>query len=181
MLKMRFTFLLLLAITVSACAPLGNKRYNVDRQSTIKAIAVGNITIAPFKAPAYADDNCRAAGKISPPERTTFESFIQQALADEIKATRTFNEAAPKTALFGELKNLVFSSTSTFSDAWWILKIRVSSSNGKTTEIAEKYDFKTSFGADKACQEAADAYVPAVKKLVAKLVKSSEFGELLNP
>jgi len=178
---MRLAFSLLLAIAVSACAPLGSKRYNVDRQSTIKAITVGNITVAPFKAPAYIDDKCRAAGKISPPERTTFEAFIQQALADEIKEAGVFNDAAPKIALFGELKNLVFSSTSTFSDAWWILKIRVSSSNGKTTEVAEKYDFKTSFGADTACQEAADAYIPAVKKLVAKLVKSSEFAALLNP
>lgn len=178
---MKLAFSLLLAIVVSACAPPGSKRYNVDRQSTIKAITVGNITVAPFKAPTYIDDKCRAAGKITPPERTTFEAFIQQALADEIRATGAFNEAAPKMALFGELKTLVFSSTSTFSDAWWILKIRISSSNGKTMEIAEKYDFKTSFGADTACQEAADAYIPAVKKLVEKLVKSSQFTSLLTP
>lgn len=109
------------------------------------------------------------------------EAFIQQALADEIRATGVFNDAAPKIALFGELKVLTFTSTSTFSDAWWILKIRVSSSNGKTTDVSEKYDFKTSFGADTACQEAADAYIPAVNKLVAKLVKSNEFTALLNP
>ncbi len=179
---MNFTkglFLALVVAGVSACAPVPSKRFTVDRQSISKPIVVGNITVAPFKEAPYIDDNCRAAGKITPPDRATFESYIQQALADEIKRAGLVDEKAPKVILMGEVKNLVFTSTSTFSDAWWIMKIKVTSSNGKTLETAEKYDFATSFGAYKACQEAADAYVPAVKKLVAKMVGSPDFTPLL--
>ena len=79
----------------------------------------------------------------------------------------------------GEVKVLACTSTGTFSDAWWIMKVKVTSSNGKTLEVGEKYDFSTSFGAYKACQEAADAYVPAVKKLVTKMVASPDLMPLL--
>ena len=171
--------LALAAVGVSACAPVPAKRFTVDRQSISKPIVVGNITLSPFKEAPFIDDNCRAAGKIAPPDRATFESYIQQALADEIKRVGLADEKAPKVILMGELKVLAFTSTSTFSDAWWIMKIKVTSSNGKTLEVGEKYDFTTSFGAYKACQEAADAYVPAVKKLVAKMVGSSDFTPLL--
>jgi hypothetical protein len=166
---------------ISACAPVSSKRFTVDRQSIAKPIVVGNITVAPFKEAPFVDDNCRAAGKITPPDRATFESYIQQALADEIKRVRLADEKTPKTALFGEVKVLTFTSTSTFSDAWWIIKIKVTSSNGQAIEVGEKYDFNTSFGAYKACQEAADAYVPAVKKTVAKMVNSPDFLPLLAP
>lgn len=173
------TFLGVIVVCVSACAPVPSKRFIVDRQSISKSIVLDNVTVAPFKEPAYIDDNCRAAGKIAPPDRSTFESYIQQALADEIQRVGLPDKMLPKTVLMGELKVLAFTSTSTFSDAWWIIKIKVTSSNGKSLEVGEKYDFKTSFGGYKACQEAADAYTPAVKKVVAKMVGSSEFLLLL--
>lgn len=164
---------------ISACAPVPSKRFTVDRLSISKPIVVGNITVAPFKEPPFVDDNCRAAGKIAPPDRATFESYIQQALADEIHRAGLANEKTPKTVLMGEVKVLAFSSTSPFSDAWWIIKIKVTSSTGQSLETGEKYDFNTSFGAHKACQEAADAYVPAVNQMVRKMVGSPGFLPLL--
>lgn len=176
----RLVALCLVVAVLSACSSSPSRRFNVDRQSIEKPIVIENITIAPFKAPPFFDDNCRAAGKIAPPDRATFESYIQSALAEEIRRSGLANERGAKVALFGEVKMLAFTSTGAFSDPWWMVRVKVTSSNGKEFDIGEKYDFKTSsFGAYKACQEVADAYVPAVKRMVAKMVGAPDFLTLL--
>ncbi len=164
---------------LGGCVSHAPRSFNVDRNAEIKPMVVGNITVAPFRAPVRFDNVCRAAGPITPPNGKSFEFYLQKALAEKLKEHNLSSETAEKIALFGELKVLVFSSTSNFSDAWWIGKIQVTSSNGKAIELGDRYDFRTSFGASKACQETADAYLPAVDQIIEKLVASKGFKQLL--
>ena len=173
--KLAFVFAL---ATMAGCASHTPRTFNVDRNADSKPLVVGNVTVAPFRAPARLDNTCRAAGPITPPNGKSFEYYLQKSLAEKLKNSELTNQATEKVALFGELKVLIFSSTSTFSDAWWITKILITSSNGKTVELGDRYDFKTSFGAFKACQETADAYLPAVDQIIDKLIASNSFKQL---
>ena len=159
------------------------QRYSIsaDNNVALKAIEAGNINVSSFKGPQNFDSNCRAAGPIAPPDNMTFETYIQKALADELKVAGKFDDKAPKITLSGELEQLAFSSSRGLTGGSWDIGLRVKSSNGKSIFVAEHYEFNSGFIADTACKQTAEAYYPAVQNLIGKLVKSQDFLALVTP
>jgi hypothetical protein len=174
-------FLVLLGL--AGCSTYTPQRYSIsaDNNIALKAVEAGNINVGPFKGPANFDSNCRAAGPIAPPDNMSFEAYIQKALADELKVAGKFDEKTPKITLSGELEKLAFSSSRGLTGGSWDIGLRVRSSNGKSTYVAEHYEFNSGFIADTACKQTAEAYYPAVQNLIGKIIKSNDFQALVSP
>lgn len=173
----------LLLIALSACSTYMPQRYTIsaDNNVALKTLGVGNINVGSFKGPANFDNSCRAAGPIMPPDNLSFEAYIQKALADELKVAGMFDEKTPKVTLSGMVEQLAFSSTRALTGGSWDIGLRVNSSNGKTSYVNEHYEFNSGFGAETACKQTAEAYLPAIQNLIGKLVTSPEFKELVMP
>ena len=59
-------------------------------------------------------------------------------------------------------------------------KLYAPSTNGKSMLVSESYPFTTSFVGETACNQTAQAFMPAVQNLVGKVVRSSEFITLVS-
>jgi hypothetical protein len=169
-------------LSLSACSTYMPQRYSIsaDTNVALKSIGVGHIYVGTFKGPANFDNSCRAAGPISPPDNMSFETYIQKALADELKVAGAFDDKTPKVTLTGDVEQLAFSSSRGLTGGSWDIGLRVNSSNGKSTYVSEHYEFNSGFVADTACKQTAEAYLPAVQDLISKLVKAPEFKTLVT-
>jgi len=76
----------------------------------------------------------------------------------------------------GRLNSIDFSSAS----GTWNLDLTVSSSNGRSLNVAENYSYTTSFYGETACNQTAQALMPAVQDLIGKVVHAPEFPALLK-
>lgn len=173
----------LCALALSACSTYMPQRYSIsaDNNVALKAIAAGHINVGAFKGPPSFDNNCRAAGPLSPPDNMSFEAYIQKALADELKVADKFDDKTPKVTLTGVVDKLAFSSSRGLTGGSWDIGLRVNSSNGKAVYVSEYYEFNSGFVADTACKQTAEAYFPAVQNLIGKLVRSPDFLGLVTP
>ncbi|MBW8329410.1 MAG: hypothetical protein K0M48_09740 [Thiobacillus sp.] len=180
---MKVIVVALSVLTLSACSTYMPQRYSIsaDNNVALKAIDAGNINVGAFTGPAKFDSNCRAAGPIAPPDNMSFEAYIQKALADELKVAGKFDDKTPKVTLTGVVEQIAFSSSRGLTGGSWDIGLRVHSSNGKSTYVAEHYEFNSGFIADTACKQTAEAYYPAVQNLIGKLVKAQEFQTLVTP
>lgn len=180
---MKRIFVVVAALLMSACSTYMPQRYsiNADTNVALKTIDVGNINVSAFKGPAKFDNACRAAGPIAPPDNMSFEAYIQNALADELKVAGKFDDKTPKITLSGTVEKLEFSSARGLTGGSWDIGVNVRSSNGKSIFVSEHYEFNSGFVADTACKQTAEAYLPAVQNLIGKLVKAAEFRSLLTP
>lgn len=180
---MKKILLTISVLCLSACSTFTPQRYSIsaDNNVALKAIGVGNINVGAFSGPSTFDRACRGAGPIAPPDNMTFETYIQKALADELKVAGMFDDKTPKTTLSGNLEQLSFSSSRGLTGGEWNIQLRVNSSNGKSISVSEHYLFESGFVADTACKQTAEAYLPAVQNLIGKLIKSPGFKGLLLP
>ena len=172
----------LTVLALSACSTYMPQRYSIsaDNNVALKATGAGNINVGSFKGPTNFDNACRGAGPIAPPDNMSFEAYIQKALADELKVAGMFDDKSPKVTLSGVVENLKFSSSRGLTGGEWDISLRVSSSNGKSVFVSEHYEFNSGFVADTACQQTAEAYLPAVQNLIGKLIKATGFKSLLE-
>ncbi|MFT5104263.1 MAG: hypothetical protein ACI86C_001927, partial [Candidatus Latescibacterota bacterium] len=51
---------------------------------------------------------------------------------------------------------------------------------GNSLSTSENYSYTTSFYGETACNQTAQALMPAVQNIIGKVVRSSEFGELIK-
>lgn len=169
-------------LALSACSTYMPQRYSIsaDTNVALKSIGVSNINVGTFNGPINFDNSCRTAGPIAPPDNMSFGTYIQKALADELKVAGAFNNKIPKVTLTGAVEQLAFSSTRGMTGGSWDIGLRVNSSNGKSTYVSEHYEFNSGFIADTACKQTAEAYLPAVQDLIGKLVKAPEFKSLVT-
>jgi hypothetical protein len=145
--------------------------------AAMKSAGAANVNVGPFTGPAGFDNACRAAGPIGLPGGVGFAEYIRSALTDELKAAGALNDRNPAVTLSGVVEQLEFSSTSGF----WNIRLKVNSSTGRSATVAERHTFSTNFVATLACQDTAEAYRPAVQKLIGNLVRSPEFKGLVMP
>ncbi len=173
---------LLLALVLSACATPAKYQSRADISDALGQNMKGSVNVAPFKAPDNFSSMCRIAGPIYPPDFTlTFEGYIQSALTEELKAAGKLNDKDAKITLTGAVEKLAFSTTANgVTGGTWDIGLRVTSSNGKSTYVSEHYVYETSIMGAVACQQATDAFLPAVQNLISKLARSSEFKSLVT-
>ncbi|MFN6060232.1 MAG: hypothetical protein ACK422_07970 [Burkholderiales bacterium] len=97
-----------------------------------------------------------------------------------MKIAGSYAATNPRVTLGGKVKKLEFSSSKGLTNGFWNIDLRLESSNGKTLDVNEYYEFNTGFAANEACRNTADAYLRAVQNLVGKTVLSPSFPELLR-
>ncbi|MBY8966827.1 hypothetical protein KHP57_14060 [Algiphilus sp. NNCM1] len=164
---------------MSGCSTYAANRYaiSVDNVTALKQLNGKKLSVGSFTAsePGKTEIMCRGVGPIKTPDGQTFENFIKKALEDELKIAEVYSASAPVT-LTGNLDAIDFSSTS----GTWNLALTVKSSNGNSISVTENYSYKTSFYGETACNQTAQALMPAVQNLIGNVVRNNEFNMLLN-
>lgn len=155
-------------------APYGAAVQNVD---AIKAYGLKPVSVGKFQSskPGNATITCRAAGPVT--VSPSFEAYIEKAFSDELKLAGIHDPASPL-VLSGKLEQIDFSSGMT--DGNWSFTLTLSNSRGESFTTQSKSGFSGSFVADKACQEVAQAFGPAVQKLIGDVVRDPKFRQIAN-
>lgn len=176
---MKKIFLLaILALNVSGCAynasQYGASTRNVE---AIKTTNIKPVAIAPFKStkPGLSSITCRAAGPVT--VSPSFEGYIEKAFIDELKLAGTYDPAS-EISLTGMLEEIDFSSG--ISDGSWMFTLTLSNNRNESFTTKSKFEFPGSFVADKACQEVAQVFTPAVQKLIGDVVQNPKFKQITN-
>jgi hypothetical protein len=171
---------LLTLISVSGCSTYAVSRYSnsADNVVALRSLKGKTVNVGPFTAveAGRREIMCRGVGPIKTPDGETYEEFIQKALAAELKLAEIYSSSAPVT-LTGNLNRIDFSST---SGAAWELSLTVLSSNGKSITVDENYKYKSSYYGETACNQTAQALMPAIQDMIGKVVNHPEFAALLQ-
>ena len=166
------------ASLLTGCAfntsPYGASVKNVE---SIKSTSIKPIAVAQFKSakPGLTSIACRAAGPVT--VVPSFESYIEKAFIDELKLAQAYDPAS-NIVLSGRLDEVDFSSGMT--DGNWTFTLAVSNGRNESFTTKSKFSFSGSFVADRACQEVAQAFGPAVQKLIGDVVQNPKFKQLAN-
>ncbi|WP_156919265.1 hypothetical protein [Azovibrio restrictus] len=155
-------------------APYGASVANVE---SIKTLGIKPVSVAKFSSsqPGQSSITCRAAGPVS--VSPSFETYIEKALIDELKLAGAY-DASSTFILNGKLEEIDFSSGIT--DGKWLFTLTVSNARNQSFTTKSIFEFSGSFVADKACQETAQAFAPAVQKLVQDIVRNPQFRKIAN-
>lgn len=161
---------------LSGCAfktsPYGASVQNVE---AIKATKLKPVAVASFKSskPGLNSITCRAAGPVT--VEPSFESYIEKALIDELKLAGAYDPASP-VRLSGTLEAVDFSSGMT--DGKWTFALALANGRNESFTTKSSFGFSGSFVADRACQEVAQAFGPAVQQLIKDVVKNPQFVQV---
>lgn len=163
---------------ISGCSTYSVNRYAISADNVTELrelddtmVNVGEFTSSEPKS----EIMCRGVGPIKTPDGDTFAHFIQEALIDELQIAEQYSTDA-SVSLTGNLDNIDFSSSSGI----WKLKLTVNSSNGISVTVSENYSYSTSFYGETACNQTAQALMPAVQNLIATLVNHPHFDALVG-
>jgi hypothetical protein len=169
-----------LAILTTGCSTYSSSRYSTDTDNVValRAIKDQSVNVGEFTAskPGEKTIMCRGVGPIKTPDGETFSEYVRKALMDELKMSEVYSTSAP-VEITGNLDAIDFSST----NGTWNLSLTVNSTNGKSMSVSEEYSYTSSFYGETACNQTAQALMPAVQNLVGKVVRSPEFVDLVTP
>ena len=170
---------LLLVSLLSGCSTYAASRYSVstDNVVALRTLNGKTINVGAFSSsqPGQAEIMCRGVGPIKTPDGEPFCEYIKKALVDELRIANVFSTNAPVT-LTGNLDQIDFSSNS----GTWKIALTVKCSNGKFMTVSENYSYTSSFSGETACNQTAQALMPAVQNLVGKVVRSPDFAALIS-
>jgi hypothetical protein len=119
---------------------------------------------------------CRGVGPIKTPDGEAFEHFVRKAFVDELTIAEIYSSDAPIT-IRGRLDGIDFSSG---VGATWNIALTVTSSNGQSLSVSEEYGYTSSYYGETACNQTAQALMPAVQNVVGKVVRHPNFPALLR-
>ena len=153
-----------------------------DTNLHIKSLKINeSVGVGDVRIPEDLNMNCRAFGPVGLPGKFTLATYIKKALEDELKVGGAFSSNNPKFILNGEVTKFDLSTMKGLIRGTYDITLKVTSSNGKSLEVNEYYEFDSGFDAMTACKNTSDALMPAVQNLVAKAFKSSQFPDLIKP
>lgn len=164
----------------TACSTLTPARYSVsmDNNQALKAFSGARVHVASLTSAASYDANCRLMGEIQASDDMTIPQFIQKAFNDELKFAGLYSPEG--IGLSGRLTKIAFSSMEGLTNGWWDLGLTLTSPNGTSMSVENRYDFKSGFDAFTACSQTAQALGAAVQDLIRKTVTDPQFGALLR-
>ncbi|QFT53330.1 hypothetical protein [Microbulbifer sp. THAF38] len=151
-----------------------------ENVNAIKAAGEGRVSVNKFSSVSgkeHTSIGCRAAGPIKNQNDQTFESYIHNAFINELKMADAYDESS-EVSIRGEITELDFNSN--IGAGKWKLSATISSSSNKGYKVESIYPFSTNWVADKACQQVAQAFQPAVSDLINKIVTHPEFSSLVK-
>lgn len=176
--KLKFASLIASVVMFSGCAynvtPYGASVKNVE---AIKAYNLQPVAVGKFQSskPGNATITCRASGPVT--VSPSFEAYIEKAFVDELKLAGIYNPASTL-VLTGKLEQVDFSSG--MSDGNWTFTLTLTNARNESLTTTSKFGFSGSFIADRACQEVAQAFAPAVQTLVNDVVRDPKFRQIAN-
>ncbi|SIT34857.1 conserved exported hypothetical protein [Paraburkholderia ribeironis] len=156
-------------------------RYSISADNVVALksigheISVGAFTQAQVPNQSPGEIMCRAVAPIKTPDGEPFAAFIRNALISELKLAGVYADTAP-ISLSGHLDSIDFSTVK----GAWDIQLTITSSNGKSMTQAVHYSFTSSYYGETACNQAAQAFMPSVQDLLAKVVRSPDFPSLLK-
>lgn len=179
---MKFFIIVFTALSLSACQSFSPQRYTAvpDNTSVLRTLSAGKVKVTPFLLMATFDAACRGGANIDPPINMTYQGYLQTALADELKVAGLYDEENPNVVLSGSIDKLAFSSVKSLTNGEWSIGLNLTSSNGRSVYVSEIYQFESALEGGSACRRTAEAFLPAVQQLIAKLVRSEEFRAMIN-
>ncbi|MAM88773.1 MAG: hypothetical protein CME36_15820 [unclassified Hahellaceae] len=156
--------------------PYGASVANVDQ---IRAAQVNPVAVSSFTSskPGSSSIGCRAAGPVETADKSSFESYIEKAFIDELKLAGVYDPNSPL-VINGHLEELDFNSS--IGAGKWIMRLAVSTKEESGYTVESIHEFSTNWVADKACQQVAQAFAPAVQSLISKLVSDPRFQTLVK-
>jgi hypothetical protein len=174
------SLLLGLTLTSAGCVSFTAPRYAMTPETvaTLRMFQGQTVGVGPFTAakPGQTEIICRGAGPVRTPDGEPFEQFIRRALISELTFAGMYAPGSAVT-LTGRLDDIDFSSGLT--DAAWKIAMTLSA-GGRAITAREDYRFSSAFVGDTACQNTAQALMPAVQGLIAKLVQHDDFPTLIG-
>jgi hypothetical protein len=166
-------------ILLSGCSTYSANRYSisVDNVTALRSLNGQTLNVGAFSAtvPGQKEIMCRGVGPIKTPDGEPFAEYVRKALLDELKISNSYSPSSLVT-IAGNLDEIDFSSNT----GSWKLALTVKASNGKSMSVSENYSYTTSFYGETACNQTAQAFMPAVQNLVGKIVRSPEFVALVS-
>lgn len=138
------------------------------------------IAVKPFTSvkPGNSSITCRGAGAVVTPGKESFETYIYDAFVSELKVAGIYQEQA-EIVLSGHFTDIDFNSN--IGNGKWVFELTATSNNDSTLQISTKHEFSTNWVADKACQQVAQEFAPAVQVLIRDLITNPEFKQLISP
>ena len=169
-----------LFLLLSACSTMQPPRYavSVDNIQKLKTFEGSKAAVVSFTQPADFSSGCRLMGPIEPADGLTISQFVSKAFNDEFKMADIYSTEGTK--LNGEIVKIEFSSMTGLTNGYWDIGLKLTSSNGRSLSVDNKYTFKSGFDAITACNATADALSPAVQDLIAATINHPEFGDLIH-
>jgi hypothetical protein len=134
-----------------------------------------NVGIFTAKDPDQNKIMCRSIGYIRIPFGDSFSEYIREALVAELKRSDLFSLNS-QVILNGNLDRIDFDSIS----GSWDISLTVRSSLGRSMNIRIFHTFVSALFGETGCTLTADAFIPAVQKLMDTLLQSPEFGKLVS-
>jgi hypothetical protein len=173
----------LLTLTLTGCQTFNAQTYGVsaDTNYAIKMLKINEaISVGEFSLNKSFDTSCRAVGPITLPNNLTFQGYVKKALEDELKIAGAYAHQNSKVLLTGKINKLDMSSSKGITRGYWDIDLTIQSSNGKSLTVSEYYEFQSGFEGNTACQNTANAVMPAVQNLIGKVIKSPQFKDLMQ-
>lgn len=165
-------------VSLGACSTYSVSRYSISADDVValRKLPPNSISVGPFTS-ANNDTQimCRGVGPIKTPDGETFAEYIRHAFISELKIAGAYAENSPQ-QITGVLQSADFSSNS----GRWNLDLAVTSSNGQSLIANESYRYTTSFYGETACNQTAQALMPAVQDLVGKVISNPEFPAMFK-
>jgi hypothetical protein len=167
-------------LLLSACETPTTQRYSIlaDNSMAIKSLNASGIGVGTFQPPAAFSETCRALGPLKVSDNLTHTGYIQKAFEDELKIAGAFGNPA-RVSLNGKINTLEFSSSHGLTGGYWKIDMTLASTNGKSMNVDEYYEFNSGFSAPEACRQTAEAFTRAVQNLVGKTVADPQFKGLI--
>lgn len=167
------------AIILSGCSTYATTRYSisVDNAQALKSLKGNLVKVGNFTSfqPGLSSITCRGTAPIKTPDGQPYSEYIRKAFVDELKISDIYSDDAT-VLITGQLNTLDFSSNS----GQWNMSLTLNSSNGNSLTAHQTYNFTTSYNGDTACNQTAQALMPAVQDLIGKIVKDQEFKRLIK-
>jgi hypothetical protein len=168
-----------IAVLATGCSTYSANRYSIstDNVVALRSLNGKTVNVGAFSSstPGQTEIMCRGVGPIKTPDGEPFAEFVRKAMLDELRIANTYSSSAPVT-ITGNLDAIDFSSNS----GNWNLALTIRSSNGKSMSVSESYGYTSSLYGETACNQTAQAFMPAVQDLVGKVVRSPEFVALVS-
>jgi hypothetical protein len=165
---------------VTGCSTYAVNRYqpNAETVAALKPMHGRTAAVAAFTSTGQSPTQitCRALGPIKTPDGETYAEYLRKGFIAELESADLYDAKAPVT-LSANLDSLDFNAAS----GHWRLGATMKSTNGKTVSATEDYKYSSSFNGETACNQTAQALLPAMQDLISKIVRSPDFPALLNP